>query len=284
MNRRTFLKRFLGSIVAFFGLGGGTYYYAREIEPGLLDQHHIDIISHKTPRSFNDYTILQFSDTHIGFHYTVDQLVELTKTINQLEPDLIVFTGDLIDNPRTYQVESKLIHALADLQAKDGKFWIYGNHDHGGYGTDILKEIFERSGFELLQNGHRQINKNGDMINLIGVDDVLLGDPNLDEATHGLSEEHLAILLAHEPDYAEVAKEYPIDIQLSGHSHGGQVQLPFVGYIYTPHLSEIYVEGDYQVGSRPLQLFVNRGIGTTRAPYRFLCKPEITIYHLKTNQ
>ncbi|GAB2555006.1 metallophosphoesterase [Gracilibacillus alcaliphilus] len=281
MKRRTFLKRFFGGIIAALGLGGGTYYYAREIEPALLDKHHFDIVSSKIPASFEGYTILQFSDTHIGFHYTVEQLTELVNKINQLEPDIIVFTGDLLDNPRTYQADNRLVNALKNIQAKDGKFWIYGNHDHGGYGTETLKDIFDQSDFELLQNGHRQIEKNGDMINLAGIDDALLGQPDLTAALSGLNEDNLTILLAHEPDYAEVAKNYPVDVQLSGHSHGGQVQLPFIGYIYTPPLAEFYVEGYYPVGEKPLQLFVSRGIGTTRAPYRFLCKPEITLYHLK---
>ncbi|MGN8645177.1 metallophosphoesterase [Gracilibacillus sp. HCP3S3_G5_1] len=281
MNRRTFLKRFFGGIITLFGLSGGTYYYAREIEPNMLDVHYVDIHSRKTPTAFEGYKIVQFSDTHIGFHYTVDQFAELIDKINQLEPDMIVFTGDLIDNPRIYQLDDRLIPLLDKLNAKDGKFWIYGNHDHGGYGTDMLMDIFQQSGFELLQNDHRQINKNGDMIYLAGIDDVLLGRPDIEQAIAGIDSEQLTILLAHEPDYADIAKDYPIDFQLSGHSHGGQVQIPFIGYIYTPHLAEKYVEGAYTIGNSPLQLFVSRGIGTTRLPYRFFCKPEITIYQLR---
>lgn len=281
MNRRTFLKRFFGGIITLFGLSGGTYYYAREIEPNMLDVHYVDIHSRKTPTAFEGYKILQFSDTHIGFQYTVDQFAELIDKINQLEPDMIVFTGDLIDNPRIYQLDDRLIPLLDKLNAKDGKFWIYGNHDHGGYGTEMLMDIFQQSGFELLQNDHRQINKNGDMIYLAGIDDVLLGRPDIEQAIAGIDNEQLTILLAHEPDYADIAKDYPIDFQLSGHSHGGQVQIPFIGYIYTPHLAEKYVEGAYTIGNSPLQLFVSRGIGTTRLPYRFFCKPEITMYQLR---
>ncbi len=281
MNRRTFLKRLFGGIITLFGLSGGTYYYAREIEPNMLDVHDVNIYSSKTPSAFEGYKILQFSDTHIGFQYTIDQLEELVVKINQLEPDMIVFTGDLIDNPRTYQIDERLTSTLGRLRARDGKFWIYGNHDHGGYGTDILMDVFQQSGFELLQNGHRQIDKNGDMIYLAGLDDALLGRPDIEQAIDGISNDQLTILLAHEPDYADITKDYPIDIQLSGHSHGGQVQIPFIGYIYTPHLAQKYVEGSYEIGSHPLQLFVSRGVGTTRLPYRFFCKPEITMYQLK---
>ncbi|UOQ48019.1 metallophosphoesterase [Gracilibacillus caseinilyticus] len=281
MKRRTFLKRLFGSFIAMFGLSGGTYYYAREIETSMLDVHHVTVPNLKISKSFEDYRILQFSDTHIGFQYSLDQLEKLVVEINQAEPDLVVFTGDLVDNPHIYNIPNRLITLLQSINAKDGKLWIYGNHDHGGYGTDIIKEVFDKAGFELLQNGHRQIQKNDAMINIAGVDDVLLGSPDLGQAMDGLNDTYFTILLAHEPDYADIAKDYPIDIQLSGHSHGGQVQLPFVGYIYTPHLAEKYVEGHYQVGGTPLQLYVSRGLGTTRLPYRFLCKPEMTIYQLK---
>ncbi|GAE91821.1 Ser/Thr protein phosphatase family protein [Gracilibacillus boraciitolerans JCM 21714] len=236
MNRRTFLKRIFGSFITLIGLSGGTYYYAKELEPNMLDIHYVDIISKKVMSAFENYKILQFSDTHIGFHYSIEQFEKLVRKINAENADLVVFTGDLIDNPRTYTVNQRLVTLLDQIQAKDGKYWIYGNHDHGGYGTNMLKELFDQSGFELLQNGHRQINKNGDMINIIGVDDVLLGKPDINQTFQGVDQNLLTILLAHEPDYAEIAKDYPVDIQLSGHSHGGQVQLPLIGYLYTPHI------------------------------------------------
>lgn len=121
------------------------------------------------------------------------------------------------------------------------------------------------------------------MINVVGVDDILLGRPSMKVALEGANTDLLTILLAHEPDYADVVKDFPVDVQLSGHSHGGQVQLPFVGYIYTPSLAQKYVEGSYTIGNNSLQLYVSRGLGTTRLPYRFLCKPEITMYTLKNN-
>lgn len=104
MNRRSFLKKLFGGIITLFGVSGGTYYYAREIEPHLLDIQHVDIHSYKTPVSFHNYKILQFTDTHIGFQYSIEELNDLIKQMNQLEPDIVVFTGDLIDNPRTYRI------------------------------------------------------------------------------------------------------------------------------------------------------------------------------------
>ncbi|WP_240795392.1 metallophosphoesterase [Aquibacillus halophilus] len=270
----------VASTVALLGSGGGTYYYAREIEPSMLTIHQEQIKSHKLSNNFNSFTIAQFSDTHLGFHYTLDQLTDLIKILNSQQPDVVVFTGDLVDAPNQFNWNDKLIQILSDINAPYGKFWIYGNHDHGGYGTDIVKETMDRSGFTLLKNTNATIKKNDDSIVLVGLDDVMLGNPNIEHGMQHVSPENLTILLVHEPDYADLVKNYEVDVQLSGHSHGGQIQIPFIGHVYTPILAEKYVEGNYSIGNTPLQLYVSRGIGTTRLPYRFLCKPEITIFTL----
>ncbi|WP_186577631.1 metallophosphoesterase [Aquibacillus kalidii] len=280
MNRRTFLKKLITSSLALFGLGGGTYYYAREIEPGMLTIKEADITSHRIPISFDNFKIVQFSDTHIGFHYTLDQFEELVNTINKHNPDCVVFTGDLVDRPDQFKWDNRIIKSLSNINAPYGKYWIYGNHDHGGYGTDIIKEVMDKSDFVMLKNANTKIDNGLDRFVIAGLDDVMLGAPNLDHALEGSNPELFTLLLCHEPDYAEVVQQFPVDVQLSGHSHGGQVQIPFFGYIYTPTLAESYVEGKYSVGLHPLQLYVSRGIGTTRLPYRFLCKPELNIYRL----
>lgn len=283
MNRRSFLKKVFGSFLAFVGLSGGTYYYAREIEPSLLDIHKKVITSNNIPSSFNDFKIVQFSDTHIGFHYTLEQFNDLVTTINKLKPDLIVFTGDLVDKPDKYHWNDKLIQSLRALQANHGKFWIYGNHDHGGYGTNIVKNTMDQSEFKLLKNDHTVIKINSERFILAGIDDVMLGKPDLNLTLKNANPDLFTILLAHEPDYADTTRQYPVDIQLSGHSHGGQVRFPFLGHLYTPAYAEKYVQGEYVFDDDQLTLYVNRGIGTTRLPYRFLCKPEIHEFTLKAD-
>ncbi|MBM7572209.1 metallophosphoesterase [Aquibacillus albus] len=280
MNRRTFLKKLVSSVIGSLGLGGGIYYYAKQIEPSLLTVHRETISKANIPKAFHDFKIIQFSDTHLGFHYTLDQFKDLISTINENNPDIVVFTGDLVDMPNIYAWSDKLIELMSSIKAPSGKFWIYGNHDHGGYGTDIIKEAMDKANFTLLQNSHYTIKKENQSFVIAGLDDVMLGKPDIKQTINGITEEQFTILLVHEPDYADIVKDYPIDIQLSGHSHGGQIQIPFVGHVYTPAFAEKYVEGNYEIGSYPLQLFVSRGIGTTRLPYRFLCKPEITVYQL----
>ncbi|WP_068672535.1 metallophosphoesterase [Oceanobacillus sp. Castelsardo] len=281
MNRRTFLKRGIGSLITLFSLSGGGYFYAKELEPRMIKFQHEVIHSKKIPPSFQNFKIAQFSDTHIGFHYTINQLSELIDKINAIQPDVIVFTGDLVDNPYEFDEYSSLQEKLKLLEAPYGKFWIYGNHDHGGYGTEIIKKVMKKSDFHLLQNSHSVIEKEFDRFILVGIDDVMLGKPNLSVALDQVNHELFTILLAHEPDYADTASEYPIDVQLSGHSHGGQVRLPWIGDLYTPDYAEKYVQGKYLLNRDAFTLYVNSGIGTTRLPYRFLCKPEIHIYTLK---
>jgi predicted MPP superfamily phosphohydrolase len=283
MNRRSFLKKSLGSLLALVGLGGGTFYYAREIEPFMLKIHKETIASIKLTPAFDNFTIIQFSDTHIGFHYTLKQFNELVEQINALKPDLIVFTGDLVDNPDQYNWSNKLTNALKALKADYGKFWIYGNHDHGGYGTETIRSVMEQADFELLQNDHTSIEKDNDRIILAGIDDVILGKPDLKETLTNVNPDTFTMLLAHEPDYADTVVDYPVDVQLSGHSHGGQVRFPFIGDLYTPAYAMKYVQGKFMLNHNKLTLFVNSGIGTTRLPYRFLCKPEIHLYTLKSN-
>ncbi|MCT1904765.1 metallophosphoesterase [Oceanobacillus sojae] len=279
MNRRTFLKRSLGSLLTLLGLSGGTYFYAREIEPSLLTITEESINSPQIPAAFNQFKIVQFSDTHLGFHYEIEQLESLVSKINNLKPDIILFTGDLVDDPNNYHWNDKLIQLLQQLDAPEGKFWIYGNHDHGGYGTDILHETFEAADFTLLQNSSSRIQRKDASFILAGLDDAMLGNPDISRALEERTDSDFTILLAHEPDLADTVKNYPVDIQLSGHSHGGQVRLPFIGDLYTPAYAEKYVQGKYTISDK-LTLYVNSGIGTTRLPYRFLCRPELHVFTL----
>lgn len=280
MNRRSFLKQLVGSGLALIGLGGGTYYYAREIEPALLSMNEETITSSNIPAAFQNYKIIQFTDTHIGFHYKIEQFKELIKKINAENPDIILFTGDLVDAPQSYSWGSELNQLLNSLEAPDGKYWIYGNHDHGGYGTEKVNDVMTKSGFTLLQNTTTSIRKGDDQINLAGLDDVMLGAPDLTKTFHNVDADLFTILLVHEPDYADNTAKYPVDVQLSGHSHGGQVRFPFIGHLYTPAFAEKYVKGKYRINDK-LTLYVSKGIGTTRLPYRFLCKPEFNVYTLK---
>lgn len=281
MKRRTFLKRTTGIFVGVAGLIGGTFFYSREIEPSSLQIRKETIQSNKFAQGLDNKKIVQFSDTHLGFDYSIEDLKELIVKINDLSPDIIVFTGDLIDNPNHSDdtFEMNISETLAKLNAPDGKYWIYGNHDHGGYGTDRVLKIMNNAGFNLLLNSHEEVYPN---FILAGIDDVMLGEPDLATALSNATPDSFTMLLAHEPDFADETVKFPVDVQLSGHSHGGQIRFPILGHLYTPIHAEKYVLGKYQIQNQ-LDLFVNAGIGTTRVPYRLFCKPEIHEYTLKSH-
>ncbi|CAM3760842.1 metallophosphoesterase [Mesobacillus thioparans] len=289
ITRRKFIKRTVGSILTAAGLTTGGYFYAREVEPRMLDVTRHTIRSAMLPAGFDGMRIIQFSDTHIGFQYTIEQLAKLVAEINGQGPDLIFFTGDLLDDPRNFSgKKQKIISLLSELEAPFGKFAVYGNHDHGGYGSDLYKQIMEQSGFTLLMNEASSIKLlDGSSIWISGIDDAMLGKPDVAEAMSTIPEDSYTILLSHAPDKADEAAQYAIQLQLSGHSHGGQIQIPFYGPLVTPPFAEKYVEGFYDAGAnKELRLYVNRGLGTTRLPFRFLSQPELTLFtfrHEKTS-
>lgn len=247
----------------------------------MMEKNELTILSPKLPPGFDGIKIVQFSDTHLSPFYTIEQLEKVVDEVNLLSPDIIVFTGDLMDEPNSYNETNLISPVLSKLNAPLGKFAIYGNHDHGGYGTDIYSNVMDLSGFTLLRNEALPI-KLLDQTSIIiaGIDDLMLGQPDYEGTLAGFSEEQFVVFLAHEPDAAEQAAGYSVNLQLSGHSHGGQVQVPFYGALVTPPFADIYVEGLYQVREN-FQLYVNRGLGTTRIPFRFLSVPEISIFTLK---
>ncbi len=274
-SRRSFLKGIfsisLGGILA----GAGGYTYARYFEPSFLDIKRLTITHTKIPKSFDGFKIIQFSDTHLSEYFTIDRLKTIVNKINSLNPDLLFFTGDLMDEPNQYTQINEIVPVLKKLEAPFGKFAVYGNHDHGGYGTDIYRNVITMSGFTILQNEVKNISMlDGNKISVSGIDDLMLGKPSYEGTLGNLNENTFNILLAHEPDAALKSKNYPVHLQLSGHSHGGQVQLPFYGPLITPPYATEYFEGMYEIEN--LKLYVNRGLGTTRLPFRFLSVPELT--------
>lgn len=282
VTRRSFLKRSFGTLLATVGLSAGGYLYAREIEPNILKTIHHTFHHPQLPDCFEALKIVQFSDTHLGFQYTMEQLDELVKEINSHQPDVIFFTGDLLDEPNKFSRANDVITILQRLQAPFGKFAVYGNHDHGGYGTRLYRDIMKASNFTLLLNESFRLEKNDDSIYIIGIDDAMLGKPSLQESSTHIPMDSFKILLSHAPDLADDAVAYQIQLQLSGHSHGGQIKLPFFGALVKPPYGEKYYEGFYTIGeSDPLTLYVNRGLGTTRLPFRFLSTPELTVFTLK---
>lgn len=236
LSRRSFLKKAFSFLFFWIAIPSSVYYYAREIEPTLLTIHKHPIRSPRIDAAFDQCKIVHFSDTHVGYQYSINQLKSLVETINAEKPDIICFTGDLIDNPHTFHEFDEVAKTLSHLQATYGKYWVYGNHDHGGYGTEQMKNTMEDAQFTLLQNNSITIHKDDAHIHIAGLDDALLGNPQIEDALQHINDDKFVCLLAHEPDVADSVQNYSVDLQLSGHSHGGQIRLPFIGPLITPRM------------------------------------------------
>ncbi|HWO74880.1 MAG TPA: metallophosphoesterase [Bacillus sp. (in: firmicutes)] len=283
ISRRSFLKNGFKTVGASIASISGGYYYAKHLEPYWLEINSYSIKKQSIPQGFTGTKIVQFSDTHLGFHYELQDLTLAADKIMALKPDIIVFTGDLMDEPQNYPYSEQIIPILQSLTAPLGKYAVYGNHDHGGYGTNLYGQIMKRSGFTLLQNEVVTIAKNSDFFYLAGLDDPMLGTPDFQAITDKMGADTFKLLLSHAPDLADTASTFGFHFQLSGHSHGGQVQIPFIGALVKPPFGEEYYDGFYEINkNQNLTLYVNRGLGTTRLPFRFLSRPEITVFQLES--
>ena len=165
---------------------------------------------------------------------------KLAAQIKDQQPDIICFTGDIIERQSAPMREC--VPILASMSARYGKFAILGNHDYRGRQQQEVMDMFREAGFTLLLNQHVVIERDNGKIAIVGLDDALTGEPRLDEAVSGLSGSEWRLLLMHEPDYADYAASYGFGLQLSGHSHGGQVRFPWFGAMTTPRGSRKYIQ------------------------------------------
>jgi len=249
---------------------------------------HVSITLERLPAIFNDFTIAHLSDFHYHPFFTAKPIARAVLLVNQLKPDLIVLTGDFVTVPLLHSSERSSLHIkaqaescaalLAGLRAKWGIVAVLGNHDQDSQ-PDVVTECLEAQRIKVLRNDAWPVERGGARLWIVGTDDVLLKAANLPRALGRVPPEEATILLAHEPDFADVAANYPIDLQFSGHSHGGQVRLPVVGAPVLPELARKYPWGLRRL--RKMSLYTNAGIGTIRLPIRWNCPPEVTLLTLK---
>lgn len=250
----------------------------RYIEPNILIEKKLEIGKGNMGEKLK---IVHFTDTHLGPSYTLEELKKLVEKTNKQNPDLVVFTGDLMDHPGQYPYKEEIGKVLSGIQSTYGKYAVWGNHDHGGAGVRYYEDIMEAAGFTLLQNESKAVyTEAGHKINVIGIDDALLGKVDIQGAYKGIKEEAYNIFLMHEPDLVERVSANNYDLVLAGHSHGGQIQIPFIGPIYTPGLAEIYTHGLYELEDEKY-LYVNSGVGTTKMEIRFWNPPQIAVLNIK---
>jgi predicted MPP superfamily phosphohydrolase len=255
--------------------------YSIFIEPNMLTVKKSNIVN--TKDSSVTLKVLQFTDTHLGEYYSISDLEKAVKNINDQNADIVVFTGDLIDCASNYNDINKISSVLKKTKANLGKYAIYGNHDYGGGAVRYYKEIMKSSGFKVLVNDSRSIKLNNNKsITIFGSDDGLMGDINSSKTMKNVQKNNFNLLLLHEPDYVSKFIDYPIDLVISGHSHGGQVSIPFYGALKKNFGAKKYSKGFYDlINNRDAQLYVSSGLGNTKMPFRFGNVPEIVVFNIK---
>lgn len=236
---------------------------------------------HKSEQNQTSIKVIQLSDIHLSDSFTLDALSNLVSKVNEQKPDLVVFTGDLVDRFATFEGLDEIAPILSKIDAPLGKYAVWGNHDYGGGGVRYYENIMQEADFILLQNSGELISINETKtLWLAGLDDGLLGSPDLTKVPAQNADYN--ILLLHEPDLADDGSTLGYQLLLSGHSHGGQISLPF--YIpVTPPLARKYKRGFYEMNDKTTLHYVNAGIGTTKIPVRFMNPPQIAVFTIYLN-
>ena len=260
-----------------FLLGCCALLYGKLIEPNWIDIHRVQLRLPHLASEFDGYRIVQISDLHTDKFMRERRLSGVFRLVNRQKPDLVAMTGDFVTEYRQKFIPN-FRRSLKVLKPKDKTVAVLGNHDYLSNPQAIRKALLANHIVDL-SNSVYTIKRGNAIFNIAGVDDLLLGKPRLDLVLQELPPEGAAIILAHEPDFADIsAATGKFDLQLSGHSHAGQVRLPFLKPPALPTLGKKYYEGLNRIGN--MKIYTNRGIGMTGLHIRFGSRPEITVFDL----
>ncbi|MGH7162735.1 MAG: metallophosphoesterase [Planctomycetota bacterium] len=282
LTRRRFLRLLGGG--AAVAAGGASY--ALLWEPVWLRTARLDLPVPGLDAAFDGYTVAQLSDLHVGCGVPDSLLEEAAAAANAALPDLAVVTGDLVHRGGTPQQVERAAAVLSGLRARDGVVAVLGNHDCGVYartmrarrGTaDRLAGALSAAGIRLLRNEAEAIRRGRARLRVAGLGDLWSGEFDPDSA-RVRDPSCPTLVLSHNPDTAPGLARRGAELVLSGHTHGGQVRLPFLGAPILPVIHREYAAGLYEVGAT--RLYVNSGIGWLRR-VRFGVRPEVTVLRLR---
>lgn len=286
--------------LSFIGIGSAAMLSAFFIDGIIFGKYRhsvrkVKIKIKNLPASFKGYKIIQISDVHSGSFFHPEKLQKAINLINEQKADLILFTGDMVNN-YAHEFEP-FVPLFSSIQSKDGKLSILGNHDYGDYGewksaeekaenVPHLIQLQARAGFQMLRNEHRIIEKNGEKLYILGVENwgekpfPQYGD--LDKAAAGVPPEAAKILMSHDPTHFDrIVKKHPSNVQLtlSGHTHGMQFGIDLKNVRWSP-VQYRYPKWADLYESEGKSLYVNRGFGVIGYPGRVGIEPEITLFEL----
>jgi len=268
-------KNLLRILVLIMIIGLAVILYARYIEPNMIQEKYYTVESAAVTENTENLKIAIFGDTHFGDYYNTEDFNKVLDSFKEMKPDIVIFSGDLIDYYDNYNGNTDEISlSLSEIEAPYGKYAVFGNHDYGGGAENKYQAIMESGGFTVLKNQYFAIDEL--QIAIIGIDDVVIGygDPTIASMARP---DYFNIVLSHAPDVMDEVLDYNVDLMLSAHTHGRQINIKYFDeYILPPH-GKNYVSGMYEFSNdRNSKLYVNSGLGTTKLPVRFLSPPELT--------
>lgn len=272
------MRKKLMIIIAILVVVSGLVAYSVLTQLRGLTYPRIEVPVHGLPPAFDGFTIVQISDTHVGIWTKPRHIRQIVARVTAMNPDLVVLTGDYVN--RFARNCAPSAESLIGLEAKHGVYAVLGNHDYW-VNADAMAKALQRSGVDVLFDERRKITIGKESITLVGLDDEWEGNPDYDKAFKGISADDICIAIAHNPDAVLHLKGKPVALLLSGHTHGGIINLPRIGAIATTtKLDRKYASGMHEING--IKLYVSRGIGLVSSlPFRFRCPPEVPVFILK---
>lgn len=264
----------------------GIFLYSIYISVDRVSISYETISSNKIPESMNDVTIAYISDIQYNEFMNKSRLSKMISKLNTTNPDVVIFGGDIFSHPDVNtpdsQMSEDIITILKKIEAPLGKFAVLGDQDNINKDVKkIVSEILYESDFEVLSDQNIRLrNKTNDSISLIGINNLLNGDPKPENAMKNINENEFNILVTHCPDIISksgINLDY-IDLALTGHSLGGQIYIPIFGSIYTKEGATTYNRGSYDINGS--KLYVSNGLGTNNIDMRLMSPPQILVFRL----
>jgi predicted MPP superfamily phosphohydrolase len=271
MNRRNFLK-----FACYGGAAALLASYPVFIERNLVQINRYRVPVPFLPSSFHGFRVVHLTDLHLGLFVSESFIENVVKRTNDLKPDLIVCTGDYVHAQNSTSEIDRVWPILSKLEARHGVCSILGNHDHWA-GLEKSLYWLKKTGQDV-RHKCKAVYKGKERILVGGAGDFWEDKLNIDQAFSSSDEGDCRILLSHNPDSVDTQFSTPLSLVLSGHTHGGQVSLPFFGPPVLPVRNKRYSSG--LIETDKVRLFISKGIGWAIYPVRFNCYPEIAVLEL----
>lgn len=259
-------------IIIFLSL---TFFILRVVGNMGIVVREYPVYKESLPNDFNGFKIVQFSDIHYNSSSSINTIKKMVNLINKTNPDIVLFTGDLIDSD--YQIDDSTLETIMSefnsINAKIGKYAIRGEED-----KENFNKVFDNSNFKILENTVEKIYLNNSSIDLLVLDETYSK-----ENIVGYNSEIFTIAVIHKPDLTErLMKDYNVQIIMAGHSHNGQIVLPLIGALMRKEGAKKYPSSHYTINNT--DLYVSGGIGNSGNNFRLFNHPSINFYRLRTNK